>query len=79
MNRRKTYGSGKAAQNICVYCGRGGARIVVFGGYAHKKCLPKTHNGEYPCQNRANCTYPKCDCGKSPPQKRQMELMGEQD
>ena len=29
----------------CVYCGEGGARTLVLGGRAHKKCLPTKWRG----------------------------------
>lgn len=35
------YGDGKAADNICSYCGRGGARSFGGGGWAHKQCIQK--------------------------------------
>ena len=25
----------------CVYCGKVGPRVVVVGGYAHRRCIPK--------------------------------------
>lgn len=35
------YGTGKASANICVFCGRGGARTIADNGLpAHKHCIP---------------------------------------
>jgi len=25
----------------CIYCGRVGPRVIVVGGYAHRRCIPK--------------------------------------
>ena len=25
----------------CAYCGKVGPRVVVLGGYAHRRCIPK--------------------------------------
>lgn len=25
----------------CVYCGKVGPRVIVLGGYAHRRCVPK--------------------------------------
>ena len=62
------YGTGKAADNICVYCGRGGARSFAGGGRAHSKCIDKPHKAKaYPCKDRQNCKYPNCDCGMKKP------------
>ena len=58
------YGKGKQASNLCVHCGRGGARSWSNAGRAHKDCIPDESSKAYPCKDRANCTYPRCDCGK---------------
>ncbi len=59
------YGTGTQADNICIYCRRGGARQIVAGGRAHKKCITVSNSEKYPCQNRNECKYPHCNCGKN--------------
>ena len=43
------YGTGKAADNICTICGRGGARdFDGRGGRAHSKCKHKNYRPDPP-------------------------------
>ena len=35
----------------CIYCGRVGPRVVVLGGWAHRRCIPS--NVDYTSKPRA--------------------------
>lgn len=38
MSKRAPWGH---VSRHCIYCGRVGPRVIVFGGYAHRRCIPK--------------------------------------
>jgi hypothetical protein len=43
---------GKACVYRCIYCGLGGARTIVFGGRAHKRCIPKEMRRPTPASDK---------------------------